>query len=94
MEQLPSCSVSQEISNIFIESRVYCRVHNSPLFVPIQTQMNPVNSFPSCAFKINLNLILPLHLVRRLNYIYVGTLFVQFSNSLPETTQSVPVSPA
>jgi len=38
--------------------QVHYRVHNSPPFVPVLSQMNPIYARPSCFSKIRINIIL------------------------------------
>jgi len=54
-----SYSASQEIPQILQNQKVHYHVYNSLLFVPIHSQINPVQVPPSYFFQIHFNIILP-----------------------------------
>jgi hypothetical protein len=64
MEQRPSSeanshSSSQEIPRLLWNPNVLYRFHNIPPLVPVLSQMNPLEIFPSCFPKIHSNIIVP-----------------------------------
>jgi hypothetical protein len=54
-----SRSPSEEISRLLWNPKVHYRFHNSPLLVPILSQMNKVHNSPLCVSKIHFNIIFP-----------------------------------
>jgi hypothetical protein len=54
-----SCSYNQRISSILRNSSIHYRLHKSPPFVPILSQMNPVHTLPHYFFKTNFRNIFP-----------------------------------
>jgi hypothetical protein len=65
VEQSPSLRANtypatQQIIGILQNPTVHYHVNNSPLLVPILSQMNPVHTLPSSFFKIHFNVILSL----------------------------------
>jgi hypothetical protein len=64
MEQSPSWetishSANQEIPHLLWNQNVHYCFHNSPLIIPILSQMNPVHIFPLYFRTIRYNIILP-----------------------------------
>jgi len=54
-----SCPACNEIPNLLRMPKVYFRVHKSPWFDPILSQLNPVHTLTFCFFDICFNVILP-----------------------------------
>jgi len=64
MQQRPSWkiyipSTSHEIPCIWRNPQVHYHVHKSPPMVSILSQMNSVNTLPSCFSTLHLNIVLP-----------------------------------
>jgi hypothetical protein len=53
-----SDSANQEVTRLLWNSNIHYRVHKKPLLVPVESQINPVQT-SSYLFKINFNIILP-----------------------------------
>jgi hypothetical protein len=48
---------SREFPRILLKPKIHYRVHNSPPVVPVDSQMNPIHSLPSCFIKTHFNII-------------------------------------
>jgi len=55
-----SVSARQEITRTLWKPEVHYNPHNSPPFVPVLSQINPVHALPSYSFSIYWNTVLPL----------------------------------
>ena len=68
-------SASQAIPRILWNPEVHCRIHKSPPFVPIQNQMNPIDTTtPHISFKTHLLLSTPRSSKRSLLQVYSPSL--------------------
>jgi len=54
-----SSLTSPEFPRILFKPKVHHRVHNSLPVVPVDSQMNPIHSLPSCFIKTHFNIIAP-----------------------------------
>jgi hypothetical protein len=53
-----SYAATEELPNILLNPKVYYSVHQSPLLVPLLSQINPVHTTPFYLFKIHFDNIL------------------------------------
>jgi len=54
-----SHSNSQEIIRLLWNPKVHIRVHNSPPFAPVSSEINPIHIFTPYLFEVHFNIILP-----------------------------------
>jgi hypothetical protein len=64
MELSPSleaanCAATQELPKILWNPKVHCRLHKSPLLVPILSQIDPAHTTLSYLSKIHFNIVHP-----------------------------------